>query len=123
MSVTTTTTAKLKRAVEASDLVVAFKDYGVSQADLATVAEVDPKTVYAWKAKSARPRATAYTRLDGLRDVVSVLSDSLTSRGVGQWLHAQNRSLDGKRPLDVLRDGNQQAVLDAARSFIDGSYV
>jgi len=41
MSVTTTTTAKLKRAVEASDLVVAFKDYGVSQADLATVAEGD----------------------------------------------------------------------------------
>lgn len=123
MSTTTTTSMKLMRAVEASDLVVAFKDYGVSQADLATVAEVDPKTVYAWKAKSARPRATSYTRLDGLRDVVSVLSDSLTSRGVGQWLHAQNRALGGKRPLDVLREGNQQAVLEAARSFIDGSYV
>ncbi len=123
MSITATPTTKLKRAVEASDLVVAFKDYGVSQADLATVAEVDPKTVYAWKAKSARPRATAYTRLDGLRDIVGVLSDSLSSRGVGQWLHAQNRALGGKRPLDALQEGNQQAVLRAARSFIDGSYV
>lgn len=120
---TAPTTTKLKRAVEASDLVVAFKDYGVSQTDLATVAKVDPKTVYAWKAKSAKPRSTAYTRLDGLRDVVSVLSDSLTSRGVGQWLHAQNRMLGGKRPLDALREGDQEAVLEAARSFVDGSYV
>lgn len=114
---------KLERAVEAGDLVTAFRGYGVSQADIATIARVDPKTVYAWKAKSARPRPNAYLRLDGLRDVVGILSDSLTRRGVGQWLHAPNRLMGGKKPLDALREGQQDLVVQAARSFVDGSYV
>lgn len=117
------TTRQLERAVEASDLVEAFKSYGVSQVDVAHVAQVDPKTVYAWKATNARPRAQAYDRLDGLREVVRVLSDSLTARGVGQWLHARNRLIGGRRPLDVLRDGGLPDVLQVAHSFVDGAYV
>ncbi|WP_028278543.1 hypothetical protein [Arthrobacter sp. H5] len=116
-------TKRLNRAIEASDFVVAFKDYGVSQIDIATVARVDPKTVYAWKAKSTRPRSSTYSRLDGLREVVRILEDSLTTRGVGQWLHANNRLIEGQRPLDALREGKQDQVLQAAKSFIDGSYV
>jgi len=117
------TTRQLERAVEAADLITAFKAYGLTQADLAHVAHVDPKTVYAWKAADARPRAAAYDRLDGLRDIVRVLSDSLTDRGVGQWLRARNRVLNGARPLDALRDGAQDEVLQAAQTFVDGAYV
>jgi hypothetical protein len=117
------TTKQLERAVEATDLVAAFKAYGVSQVDVAHVARVDPKTVYAWKAAHARPRAQAYDRLDGLREVVRVVSDSLTPPGVGQWLRARNRLLGGRRPLDVLREGGQDEVLQAAHAFVDGSYV
>lgn len=43
--------------------------------------------------------------LAGLRDLVLLLSDSLTPRGVGQWLHARNRLLDGDRPIEALADG------------------
>lgn len=117
------TTKQLDRAVEAGDLLDAFKAYGILQLDVARVARVDPKTVYAWKARGARPRAQVYDRLDGLREVVRVLADSLTPRGVGQWLHARNRLLRGRRPLDVLRDGDQRAVLEAAHSFAEGAYV
>lgn len=114
---------QLDRAVEAGDLLDAFKAYGIPQVDVAQVARVDPKTVYAWKARGARPRAQVYDRLDGLREVVRVLADSLTARGVGQWLRARNRLLGGRRPLDVLHEGDQGAVLEAARSFVDGAYV
>ncbi len=117
------TTRQLERAVEAAELISAFKTYGLTQTDLAHVAQVDPKTVYAWKAADAQPRAAAYDRLDELRDVVRVLSDSLTARGVGQWLHARNRVLDGARPLEALRDGAQTEVLQAAQAFVDGAYV
>ncbi len=117
------TTRQLDGAVEAGDLLDAFRVYGILQVDIAQVARVDPKTVYTWKAHDVRPRARVYDRLDGLREVVRVLSDSLTDRGVGQWLRARNRLLDGQRPLEVLHEGQQQAVLAAARSFVDGSYV
>lgn len=116
------TSMQLTRAVEAKDLLKAFKTFGIAQTDVAAVTCVDAKTVYTWK-KGARPRAGAYDRLDGLREVVQVLSDSLTDRGVGQWLRARNRVLAGRRPLDVLRDGGHDQVLAAAHSFVDGAYV
>jgi len=116
-------TKQLERAVEAGDLVEAFKSFGVTQADVAQVTRTDPKTVYAWRASKVRPRNATYERLDGLREVVRALADSLTPRGVGQWLHAANRLLDGRRPLDVLREGDRDKVLQAARSFVDGAYV
>ena len=117
------TTKQLERAVEAGDLVEAFRSFGLTQADLAQVTKTDPKTVYAWRAHNSRPRSATYDRLDGLREVVRTLADSLTARGVGQWLHAGNRLLQGRRPLEVLQEGDQQAVLAAARSFVDGAYV
>jgi len=114
---------QLERAVEAGDLVEAFKSFGVTQTDVAQVTRTDPKTVYAWRASNTRPRSATYDRLDGLREVVRTLADSLTPRGVGQWLHASNRLLGGRRPLEVLREGETDAVLQAARSFVDGAYV
>ena len=114
---------ELERAVEAGDVVHALKEYGVTQADVAKASGAEAKTVYAWRASKSRPRNTTYQRLDGLRETVRILSDSLTQRGVGQWLHAPNRLLDGRLPLDVLRDGDQPAVLAAAQAFIDGAYV
>jgi hypothetical protein len=116
-------TKQLERAVEAGDLVEAFRGFGLTQTDLAQVTKTDPKTVYAWRARHTRPRNATYDRLEGLREVVRTLADSLTARGVGQWLHAGNRLLDGRRPLEVLQEGDQEAVLAAARSFVDGAYV
>lgn len=115
-------TVRLSGAVAAVDLIDALRAYGVRQADIAAVARVDPKTVYAWKL-GATPRGDAYDRVDGIREVALALSDSLTERGVGQWLHARNRLLNGARPLDVLREGSLDRVLAAAASFADGAYV
>ena len=58
-----------------------------------------------------------------LRDLVLLLSDSLTPRGVGQWLHAKNRLLDGERPVDLLAEDHYEKVRSAAEAFVDGSYV
>ena len=46
---------QLERAVEAGDLVEAFKSFGVTQADVAQVTRTDPKTVYAWRASLDGP--------------------------------------------------------------------
>lgn len=62
-------------------------------------------------------------RLQGLQSVVVTLSDSLTTRGVAQWLHAGNRLLGGRAPLDVLADGEIGEVTAAAASFIEGAYI
>ena len=62
-------------------------------------------------------------RLQELRSLVLTLSDSLTARGVAQWLHAGNRLLGGRSPLDALITGDIREVMAAAESFTDGAYV
>lgn len=62
-------------------------------------------------------------RLRGLQSLVVTLAESLTRSGVVQWLHAENRLLGGRVPLDVLAGGEVDEVVAAAASFIDGAYV
>lgn len=114
-------TVTLDRAVEASEIVEALKPFGVSQGDVAAVTHVSDRAVRGWRTGDIRP--DRYDRLAGLRDLALLLSDSLTPRGVGQWLHAQNRLLEGRRPVEALAEGDFDAVRRAARSFIDGAYV
>ena len=111
----------LERAVEASEIVDALKPFGVTQVDVAAVAQVSDRAVRAWRTGDIR--ADRYDRLAQLRDLVLLLSDSLTQRGVGQWLHAKNRLLDGERPVDLLAEDRHERVHGAAAAFIDGSYV
>jgi Protein of unknown function (DUF2384) len=111
----------LERAVEASEIVDALKSFGVTQVDVAAVTQVSDRAVRGWRTGDIRP--DRYDRLAQLRDLVLLLSDSLTPRGVGQWLHAKNRLLDGERPVDLLAEDHYKEVRSAAEAFVDGSYV
>jgi Protein of unknown function (DUF2384) len=111
----------LATAIEAAEIVDALKPYGIKQRDVASVVHVTDRAVRGWRTGSIVP--ARYDRLAELRDLVALLSDSLTERGVGQWLHARNRTLDGERPLEVLGQGDFARVERAARAFIEGSYV
>jgi len=93
----------------------------LTQAEVGSVTGVSDRAVRAWARSTIRPEH--YDRLAELRDLVVLLSDSLTPRGVGQWLHARNRLLGGERPLDAVVGGGLDEVRRAALAFIDGSYV
>lgn len=111
----------LERAVEAPEIVHALRHYGVSQTDVGSVTGVSDRAVRAWG--RSQIRSDRYDRLAELRDLALILSDSLSPRGVGQWLHARNRLLGGRRPLEVLAEGGADDVRRAAQAFVDGSYV
>lgn len=111
----------LDRAVEASEIVDALKPFGVTQIDIAAVTHVSDRAVRGWRTSDIHP--DRYDRLAQLRDLVLLLSDSLTPRGVGQWLHAKNRVLHGQRPVELLAEDHYDDVLAAAEAFIDGAYV
>jgi len=113
--------ANLANAIEAPEIVRALKPYGLTQSRIAEVVKVSPRAIRNWE--TSAPRPDNYDRLAALRDLVALLSDSLSPRGVGQWLLATNRSLLGARPIEELASGNFAAVSNAARSFVDGAYL
>lgn len=111
----------LDKAVEASEIVDALKPYGITQAEVAAVTQVSDRAVRGWRESTIKTEN--YDRLAELRDLVVLLSDSLTERGVAQWLRAKNRLLDAERPIDLLEAGEFEKVRDAAEAFVGGSYV
>lgn len=111
----------LDRAVEPDEIVDALRPFGVTQRDVAAATNVSDRAVRGWRTGGIH--AEPYDRLQDLRGIVLILSDSLTPRGVGQWLHARNRLLDGARPIDLLAEGRVDDVRQAAQSFVDGAYV
>ncbi len=56
-------------------------------------------------------------------EVMQILEDSLTSKGIEQWLRAANRLLDGRRPIDLIDRGDADPVRRAALAFVHGAYV
>jgi hypothetical protein len=112
----------LDRAVEAGEVVLRLRDYGLTQASIAKATGATVRSVRNWQETSAI-RAQNDERLRELREIVLLLKETLTPRGVGQWLNARNRLLGGRRPIEVLSEGNAKLVRDAANAYVEGAYV
>src|SRR5687768_1559172 len=85
---------------------------GLTEADLADGTGASTRTVRRWIV-TTRPQARYAQRIDDLKTVVDELQDSMTPKGIRQWLRARNRYLDDARPIDLLRDGQFDRVKEA----------
>lgn len=112
----------LDRAVEVRDVVKALAGFTLTQADLAQATGASERSVRNWK-KTSAIRSEYEERLRDVRDIALILQDSLTPRGVGQWLRARNRMLGGRRPLELIHESDLAKVKEAAQAFVDGAYV
>jgi len=112
----------LASLVDPSEIVKVLGRY-LPQRAIAEGARVSERTVRTWSKKSVPVREGNYVSLTAVRDVVAELQDSLTETGVRQWMLARNRILDGKTPIEVLREGHPEAVLRAAKAYGEGVYL
>ena len=112
----------LGHAVELHHVVQALRSYGLTQEDIAQTAGVSDRTVRAWE-KGQPLRRRHEEAIQDLREIVLIVSPSLTKRGVGQWFRARNRVLGGRRPLEAFAEGDIDDVRSAAEGFADGAYV
>jgi transcriptional regulator with XRE-family HTH domain len=112
----------LEGAIEVSHVVHGLRQFGLTQAEIGVATGAKVRAVRNWERTSATRRRTE-DRLHDLREVVLTLQRTLTPRGVGQWLRARNRVLQGRRPLEALAAGDVEAVREAAEAFVEGSYV
>lgn len=102
-------------------LVDEIRANGITSAELAEITGVRERQVQNWAAGSSKPRDTSRERLTDIYYVVNQLRDVYRPEGVEIWLHARNRDLGGRRPIDLLRAGDFAAVLDAIERLTNGS--
>jgi hypothetical protein len=94
---------------------------GLTQREIAALLGADERTVRRLRADPGiRPQQRHARRLDDVRDLVSLLEDSLPGEQTGRWLRARNRMLGGDRPIELLAADDYARVRDAAEAFVDG---
>jgi hypothetical protein len=97
------------------------REIGLTEADVAAATGADERSVRRWL---VRTRPVRHERqIDDLRAIVQVLTETLTTDGIRQWLRARNRYLKGEHPLDALARGEYSRVQEAAEAFVEGYFV
>jgi hypothetical protein len=108
-------------AQSGAEIAGALMVYGLNGERLASFLGAEDLTGEAWTSWSNDP---AYAdRLAALREVILTLSDSLTARGIKQWLTAPQRVLMRQSPMELITTGNLSDVVVAAHVLDQGVYA
>lgn len=110
----TTDTTQLYRHV------VADARRALSLVEIGQITGVGARQVQNWARGTSRPDSPSRERLLELKYVIEQLSDVYTDEGIEIWLHSRQRAFDGQRPLDLLRDGEFEAVLAVVERLAGG---
>ena len=102
-------------------IVEEVRDGGLSNTDVAQVVGVAERQVRNWAAGSNSPSGKNRDRLLELHYLIRQLRDVYTREGAEIWLHGRKRSLNARRPIDLLEAGEYELVLDAIERLRAGA--
>ena len=102
-------------------LVSIRKALGLSRADFAEILNCSPKSIQDWEESRSTPRKD----LGILRELASLaerLQNQFSSDEVRRWINAPNRLFRMKKPVDLLKKGNTQAIRTALEWIETGAH-
>ena len=102
-------------------IVEEVRDGGLSTADVARIIDVADRQIRNWMAGTNSPSGRNRDRLLELQYLIGLLREVYTREGAEIWLHGRKRSLGGRRPVDLLAEGESQPVLDAIERLQAGA--
>ncbi|MDR3529994.1 MAG: hypothetical protein P4L90_05485 [Rhodopila sp.] len=95
---------------------------GLRGADVANIAAVSPATVSRWTSGKALPHPKTQLVISDLRYVIDRLAEFYSPEETRMWLYSRHRLLDGKRPIDLIQQGQTEDVLGVIESLDQGTY-
>lgn len=103
--------------------VVADARRALTLAEIGEIVGAGERSVQKWAAGAARPEGAKRDRLLELQYVIEELSDVYKPEGIDIWLHAPQRALGGRRPIDTLKAGDFESVLQLVQRLAGGPKV
>lgn len=95
---------------------------GLTNAELADAVGIGSRQLQNWAAGSGQPAGSAkLRRLLDLKYVLDLVDEVYGLDGATMWLHARNRSLDGRRPLDLIAENRADEVINLLVRIADGN--
>jgi len=97
------------------------RDGGLSNAEMAQVIGVAERQIRNWSGGTNAPSGRNRDRLLELHYLVGLLREVYTHEGAEIWLHGRKKSLNGRRPIDLLENDESELVLDAIERLRAGA--
>lgn len=97
------------------------RDGGLSNGEMARVIGVAERQVRNWSGGANAPSGRNRDRLLELHYLVGLLREVYTREGAEIWLHGRKKSLNGRRPIDLLEHDESEVVLNAIEQLRAGA--
>jgi putative toxin-antitoxin system antitoxin component (TIGR02293 family) len=114
MTSQSTLATRLRAATERTDL---------DRADVAQIVGTNPRTVARWLSEESEPRTDARRRLLEVLAVLEQLSGVLQPQAAHDWLFSPNPTLEHRKPVELLAEGNFRPVLGLIDALAEGVFV
>ncbi len=96
---------------------------GLDSRTVARILERSPRTVSRWLRHGVSPRKESQQRLGELDAVIERLRLSVDPGAASAWMFTPVPMLDGRRPADLVRDGEYRRVIAAIDAIGEGAFV
>lgn len=96
---------------------------GVRDREMAELLGTTAQTVHRWRKDQADPQSTHLKRILDLAFVAEELSELYSPAEARLWLYGRHRMLGGRRPVDLISQGDIDPVLQIIATLKDGAYA
>ena len=96
---------------------------GTRSREIAQLLDTTPQTVPRWQNGHVDPRPGKLQHLLTLEWLVDQLAEFYEPEEARLWLFSPHRLLAGRRPADLIAEGNSDAVLTLIDQLRDGAYL
>ena len=110
-------------AVYARKIEIIKEEVGLSQREVADIVGASSRTVARWASGESLPRGALKERILELAAIADMLRKVMTPDAASAWLFGPNPLLGHRRPLELIRSGEYQRVIDAIDAIAEGVYV
>lgn len=96
---------------------------GVRGREIAELLDTTPQTISRWQGGRAEPQPQKLKQLLALEWLADQLREFYEPDEARLWLFSPHRLLQGRRPADLISEGDVDAVLALLDQLRDGAYV
>lgn len=91
--------------------------------ELAQILGTTPQTLYRWRNSQAEPNREHLQRILDLHYLVEELSDLYEPSEARIWLFSRHRLLGGRRPVELLSEGDIDSILSLIAQLRDAAFA
>ena len=120
----TATIERLEKKAAKEVVESVHESFGLSYTDVASALGVNRRTLLRYRNKLNIPSPKARAGMEKMREIRYLLHEVFNGKSAeNEWLYSSVPLLRGRRPIDLMREGELDQVLSVLAGLYSGSYI